>query len=293
MKSLKINGIIAGVLAAAVVAALVFIFLLSSGGDDEPAPTSDVVEESAEAVPEADTADEGVDAVAEDDSLIVVEESAAEPESDTEEAIVLARAETPGATIDFKYEEGEHYTRLVPTQPTVGGADKIEVVEVFWYGCPHCLTLEPYLNRWEETKPASVRFERVPAMWNEVLRRHAQLYYTEQALVRSGAIADPAGFRASVFEAYHRLGNRLLTDQAIAAHFERFGVSEEAFDKAWNSFEVAQQMRKAADLTRRYGVSSVPAVIVNGKFRTGGQQAGGYDELIEVIDELVVREGGR
>ena len=149
------------------------------------------------------------------------------------------------------------------------------------------------MARWEETKPASVRFERVPAMWNEVLRTHAQLYYTEQALVRNGAIADPDAFRESVFQAYHRQGNRLLTEQSIVAHFERFGVSRDEFDKAWNSFEVAQQMRKAADLTRRYGVSSVPAIVVNGKYRSGGQQAGGYDELIELIDELVVRESAR
>jgi thiol:disulfide interchange protein DsbA len=130
-------------------------------------------------------------------------------------------------------------------------------------------------------------------MWNEVLRTHAQLFYTEQALVRTGVITDAAAFRESIFQAYHRQNNRLLSEDAIAAHFERFGVSRDDFDKAWNSFEVAQQMRKAADLTRRYGVSSVPAVVVNGKFRTGGQQAGGYDELIEVIDELIVRESAR
>ena len=164
---------------------------------------------------------------------------------------------------------------------------------MFWYGCPHCYTLEPFLNRWEETKPASVRFERIPAMWNEVLQKHAQLFYTEQMLVRTGAIADPAAFRESVFVAFHQQGNRLLTDDAIAAHFQRFGVDRATFDQAWSSFEVAQQLRKAADLTRRYGISSVPAVVVNGKYRTSGQQAGGFNELIEVIDELVVREGAR
>jgi thiol:disulfide interchange protein DsbA len=292
MASLKTNGLIAGALAAAIVLGLVLLFTLT-GGDDEQAPATETPDTSATPVEEPSAADEGEEAADDGDSMIVVEESAAEPEDTGEEAIVLARADTPAATIDFKYSEGQHYTRLVPTQPTVGGADKIEVAEVFWYGCPHCYTLEPFLTRWEQTKPASVRFERVPAMWNEVLRKHAQLYYTEQALVRSGAIGDPAGFRESVFQAYHRQGNRLLTDDAIAAHFERFGVSREDFTKAWNSFEVAQQLRKAADLTRRYGVSSVPAVVVNGKYRTGGQEAGGYDELIEVIDELIVRESAR
>lgn len=277
------------------IAAAALVALLAGCGQREPQAPAAADTTAAEPVADepAMPAEEAAGESASDETLEVVEESAAEPEDTGEEAIVLALAETPGATIDFKYDEGQHYTRLVPTQPTVGGADKIEVVEVFWYGCPHCLTLEPYLARWEDTKPAAVRFERMPAMWNEVLRKHAQLFYTEQALVRSGDIADPKAFRSAVFEAYHQRGNRLLTDQAIQAHFERFGVDEETFTTAWNSFEVAQQMRKAADLTRRYGVASVPAVVVNGKFRTGGQQAGGYDELIEVIDELVVREGAR
>lgn len=280
----------------AALAALVIGLLAGCGGGEDVADTQDTTGDQAPAVVEqAEPAD--VEATAEDaesdETLEVVEESAAEPENTGEEPILLARADTPAATIDFKFNEGTHYTRLVPTQPTVGGADKVEVVEVFWYGCPHCLTLEPYLARWEETKPASVRFVRMPAMWNEVLRTHAQLFYTEQELVRNGSIADPEAFRAAVFSAYHSQGNRLLSEAAIQAHFERFGVSEEAFNKAWNSFEVNQQMRKAADLTRRYGVSSVPAVIVNGKFRTGGQQAGGYNELIDVIDELIVRESAR
>ncbi len=282
--------------ALSALAAFAVVFVAGCGGGEQPQETADAAVDTDAAVAEQAQAAEGDGsdiATVDDESLEVVEESAAEPEDTGEEAIVLARADTPAATIDFKYDEGTHYTRLVPTQPTVGGADKVEVVEVFWYGCPHCLTLEPYLARWEESKPAAVRFVRMPAMWNEVLRKHAQLFYTEQALVRSGVISDPAAFRAAVFSAYHAQGNRLLTDAAIQAHFERFGVGEDEFNKAWNSFEVAQQMRKAADLTRRYGVSAVPAVVVNGKFRTGGQQAGGYDELIEVIDELVVRESAR
>jgi thiol:disulfide interchange protein DsbA len=277
-------------------ATLVIGLLAGCGGGEEAAETPDATVDTDTAVAEqAQTTEVEETAVetSEEETLEVVEESAAEPEETGEEPIVLARADTPAETIDFKFDEGTHYTRLVPTQPTVGGADKVEVVEVFWYGCPHCLTLEPYLSRWEETKPASVRFVRMPAMWNEVLRTHAQLFYTEQELVRNGTITDPETFRAAVFSAYHSQGNRLLSESAIKAHFERFGVSEEAFDKAWNSFEVNQQMRKAADLTRRYGVASVPAVIVNGKFRTGGQQAGGYDELIDVIDELIVRESAR
>jgi thiol:disulfide interchange protein DsbA len=222
------------------------------------------------------------------------EESAAEEEPDTsDKPIMLAQADTSAASTDWKFEEGTHFTRLVPTQPTLGGADKIEVAEIFWYGCAHCFDFEPYVNRWAENVPANVRFVRIHAMWNPLVKLHGQLYFTEEMLVKNGKIADPAGFRTAVFLEYHRRGNRLASEAAIQAVFERFGVAEEDFKSTWNSFEVAQNMRKAEDLARRWNVSSVPAVVVNGKYITGGGQAGSYPNLIDVIDELVARESVR
>ncbi|MDX1509375.1 MAG: DsbA family protein, partial [Woeseiaceae bacterium] len=141
--------------------------------------------------------------------------------------------------------------------------------------------------------PPNVRFVRVPGMWNNVLRTHAQLFYTEEVLVREGKITEPAAFRESVFEQYHRRGNRLLNPDVIEAHFARFGVSSEDFRKTWNSFEVNQKMRLADDLGRRYSIASVPMIVVNGKYRTSASEAGGYRELIELIDELIERESIR
>ena len=234
----------------------------------------------------------GAKSFAETTEATVVEESAAEPE-DGEQAILLAQAETPAATYDWQFEEGKHYMRLVPTQPTLGGADKIEVAEIFWYGCPHCYTFEPAINSWAENKPANVRFVRIPAMWNGLLVLHARLFYTEQSLVRNGVIEDPEGFRNAVFEEYHRRSNRLASEEAIQRLFARFGVSEDEFARTWNSFEVDQNLRKAADLNRRYSVASVPAIVVNGKYRTGAQEVGGNDKWLELVDELVARESIR
>jgi thiol:disulfide interchange protein DsbA len=172
-------------------------------------------------------------------------------------------------------------------------ADKIEVSEFFWYGCPHCYDLEPYINEWAEKKDPNVRFVRIPASWNALVRLHAQLYYTEEVLVRNGIIKNPGEFRDTVFQEYHRRGNRMTSEEAIQKVFTRFGVNEDQFQSTWNSFEVNQKMRVADDLARRYSITSVPAVVVNGKYRSGAAEAGSYPKLMELIDELVVRESLR
>lgn len=227
-----------------------------------------------------------------DDTLQVVEESAADTVDD-EQPILLAQADTPVPDRDWQFREGQHYQRMVPTQPTLGGADKIEVAEFFWYGCPHCYDFEPFINGWAENKPADVRFVRIPAMWNGILVLHARLYYTEEVLVKNGVIKDPAAFHEAVFAEYHRRGNRLSSEAAIQKLFERFGVSANDFSRTWKSFEVAQKLRVAEDLARRYSISNVPTVVVNGKYRTGAAEAGSYPKLLEVIDELVARESLR
>lgn len=267
---------------------------LAGCGKEEPAAVSDETQDVVnEAIDQA--ADELVEAVGEvaDETLEVVEESAAETAAADDEEIMLARADTPAANVTYQFQEGKHYHRLVPTQPTTGGADKIEVAEFFWYGCPHCFDLETTINQWAADLPSGVRFVRIPAMWNPTLEMHARLFYTEEILVRNGKITDADEFRSTVFEEYHRRNNRLLNEQAIFKLFSRFGVSQEDFTKTWNSFEVSQKLRVAADLARRYSIASVPAIVVNGKYRTGGSDAGSYPKMIEVIDELIARESAR
>ncbi|MDH4124132.1 MAG: DsbA family protein [Gammaproteobacteria bacterium] len=274
------------------------LLLLAACGSDDPAAPTDaaeaVIEDTAQE-PAADVAETPGEAETSDEVLEVVEESAAEPESG-EQQIVLAQREAvepaPPAR-EWKYKENQHYFRLVPTQPTVGGADKIEVAEFFWYGCPHCFDFEKFINPWAADKPANVSFVRVPAMWNAGLKMHAQLYYTEEVLGRNGVIKDPAAFHEAVFNEYHRRGNRLGSEASIQALFARFDVSADDFQRAWKSFEVSQKLRVAEDLARRYGIQNVPTVVVNGKYRTGGAEAGSYPNLIEVINELIAREGAR
>jgi thiol:disulfide interchange protein DsbA len=106
-------------------------------------------------------------------------------------------------------------------------------------------------------------------------------------------LKDGPGFHATVFREIHDRNNQLATERAIQALFERFGVSPEEFTRAWSSFEVAQKMRVAQDLARRYSIASTPSFVVNGKYRTSVADAGGYPQLLELIDELVLRESLR
>jgi len=252
---------------------------------DEAAAVAEQVTDMATDIPESPVADT--------EALVVVEESAAEVEPE-DQTIVLARADDELVAVrNWQFKEGKNYTRMIPTQPTVGGADKIEVAEVFMYSCPHCYDLEAYINRWAEDKDPSIRFVRIPASFNQLAVLHAQLYYTEIFLGKSGKLGDPIAFRNMVFEEYHRRSNRLTSQMAIQRLFARAGVNADDFNRIWNSFEVNQALRVAADLARRYNVTSVPMVIVNGKYRTDMGMAGSYPKLIELIDELTVREGLR
>ncbi len=273
---------------------VVLALALTACGQDAAETTVETPIEAPAEEATAETTEQSETAV--EETLQVVEESAAEEEPAEDKPILLAQADDAAADRDWKYQEGTHYTRLVPSQPTWGGADKIEVTEFFWYGCGHCYNFEPYINRWKADKDPGVRLVMVPAMWNPLLERHARMFFVEQIFARTGQIQDPARFRDVVFQEIHRRGNRLASDRDIYALFERVGISREDFDKNWNSFEVDQNIRKARDLARRYSVNSVPTVVVNGKYRTdatGNGGAGGFPQLIELIDELTVREGLR
>jgi len=190
----------------------------------------------------------------------------------------LAQADSSG------FELGTHYGRLTPTQPTSSGPDQIEVTEVFWYGCPHCYAFEPYLEAWQPNAADYVSFVRVPAVWNPTLRLHAQAFYTAEALGRGAELHAP------IFQEIHVNGNLLDTEAKLAEFFGHFGVSREEFENAFNSFTVSTKLQRADELNRRYRISSVPSIVVNGKYTTNATMAGGYDRLIELIDELAARE---
>ena len=271
--------------AAAVPVVMIAAAFFVAGCSDEPAqapveepPVAEVTETLQEDAAEA--VEEAADEVQE-----VVEESASVEEESSDEPIVLALADdTP--VREWRFREGRDYFRLMPTQPTVGGADKIEVAKLFMYSCPHCADLDPVLSQWAANADPGVRFVRVPVIFNRVAQLHSQLYYTAELLSANGQLADWSLLHQTVFIEFHQRNNRLLSVDAIQRLFARFGVSPDDFQKAWNSFPVNQKLRVAADLTRRYGVDSVPSVVVNGKYRVPNNS-----NMTAIIDELLAREG--
>jgi protein dithiol oxidoreductase (disulfide-forming) len=199
--------------------------------------------------------------------------------------IRMASAATTPPSSRFK--EGTNYKTLVPAQPTDVGPGEVEVVEVFWYGCGHCYALDPLIEDWRHNgKPDYVKFHRLPAMWNDTLRMHARLFYTAEALGKLDELHTP------IFREIHVNGNPLNTETAIKAFFAAHGVSDKDFDDAFGSFAVESKLQRADFLNRRYHVTGVPLIVVNGKYTTDVSSAGGQKELFDVIDDLAAHEHG-
>ena len=182
-----------------------------------------------------------------------------------------------------EYSEGMQYLRLANPQPT-SVADKVEVVELFWYGCPHCFDLEPHIRQWLETKPDDVEFVRMPAVLGPSWELLGKGFYTAELLGVEDRI-HPA-----LFEALHVKKQKINDEAALQDFFVNHGVSAEDFRKTFASFAVSVKLNNAKAMTRRYAITGVPTLIVNGKFSTGGRQAGSNANIIKVVDYLVARE---
>ena len=175
------------------------------------------------------------------------------------------------------------YQKLPSPQPT-SDPDRIEVVEVFWYGCPHCNRFQPYLEPWIEGLPDDVRFVRLPAVFNDVWELHARAYYIALAL---GVLDE---IHPRIFAAIHDEGRRLETVDAIRGFFVEQGVPASDFDKHAKSFSVKSGVQRSLVMQGRYGLRGVPALIVNGRFLVSGSTAGSYPKVLEVADALIARE---
>lgn len=189
-----------------------------------------------------------------------------------------------GACAAGNFVEGKEYTKLANPQPTSSG-DRIEVVELFWYGCPHCYHLEPFMENWLKSKPDDVEFVRMPAILGGGWELLAKGYYTAELL----GVLDKT--HRALFDSIHEQNNKIKNEDILRAFFMRQGVSAADFNKTFNSFAVAVKVNNARLMTRRYAITGVPTLIVNGKYSTGPSMVtNGNEGVMAVVDYLVELE---
>lgn len=178
---------------------------------------------------------------------------------------------------------GRDYELVNPPQPTADPG-KVEVLEFFWYGCPHCYHFEPDLSAWLKKKPENVVFIRQPAIFNERWAAHAKAYFTAESL----GVIDK--LHPLLYDAIQNQKLKLETEDELAEFFAKQGIAADDFRKAYKSFSVDTKMRQAAGMAARYGVTGTPALVVNGKYRTGGKLAKSFPQMIAVMNGLIAME---
>ena len=179
-----------------------------------------------------------------------------------------------------KYQAGVHYTVLDAPVRTAD-ASKIEVTEVFWYGCGHCFHFEPLVKPWAKQLPEDVAFVQSPAMWNGAMELHARAFYVAKALGISEQMHDP------LFEAMNVAGKRLANEAEIKDLFVANGVDADKFTKAFGSFGVTGQVRQEDARARSYRITGTPELVVEGKYRISAKEAGGQAQMLEVASFLI------
>ncbi len=178
---------------------------------------------------------------------------------------------------------GKGYEDLKALQPTSDPA-KVEVIEFFWYGCPHCYQFEPALEKWRSTLPENVNFIRQPAVFSELWAKHAKIYFTAEVL----GVVDKV--HADLFHAIQVKKQKLTDPEDVAEFFVAHGVDNATFYDAYNSFIVDTKMRQAKAMGPRYGITGVPTVVVNGKYLVNGKSAGSHEDMIAVMNQLIAQE---
>ncbi|WP_413793444.1 MULTISPECIES: thiol:disulfide interchange protein DsbA/DsbL [unclassified Pseudomonas] len=166
----------------------------------------------------------------------------------------------------------------------VAAPGKIEVVELFWYGCPHCYAFEPVINPWVEKLPSDVNFVRIPAMFGGPWDAHGQMFLTLEAMGVEHQV------HAAVFNAIQKEGKKLVKKEEMADFLATQGVDKDKFLATFDSFAIQGQIKKARELAKKYEITGVPTMVVNGKYRFDIGSAGGANEALQLADKLIAKE---
>ena len=186
----------------------------------------------------------------------------------------------------MKFIEGTHYFEIFPEINTDAPAGKVEVIELMWLGCPHCYKLEGHIEEYKKNKPDYVDFKQVPAMLNPVWSKDAETFYIADLLDVSGK----KKLVNKVFHAIHEQGRRLKNEGAVKRFFAQMGVSETEYNNVKNSMAYKVKLNRARQISAGSQATSVPTLIINGKYRTSAYTAGGEEKLFELVNMLTEKE---
>jgi thiol:disulfide interchange protein DsbA len=174
------------------------------------------------------------------------------------------------------------YGELNPPQP-VENASKIEVIEFFWYGCPHCYSLEPYIETWLKKLPPDVEFRRVPAVFNSRWGHDAAIFYTLEAMGVLEKLHRP------LFDAIHKSSLRTDNEAALSEWLQKNGVDPKKFMDTMRSFGVQSKLRRATQQTVAYKIDGTPAMAVAGRYTVSAEQGRTQQGMLQAVDDLVAR----
>ena len=277
----------------AILAATVLLGLSGCGKEEQaavttPATQTETVEQPAiQAVPDTPAESAAQETAVPAENISETEDAPAEEATPSPVQPSLRVGQAPsGPPTSARFKEGTHYKKIVPAQPTSAAPGNVEVLEAFWYGCAHCFSLDPALESWRNKAPSYITFVRLPAMWNEITRMHARLFFTIELLGKLDSL------HPLIFREIHVNGNQLNTVDKISAFLKQHGVNPDEFQKAFSSFSVESKLQRADFLNRRYRVQSVPMILINGKYSTDISSAGGEAGLFALMNELTAHEHG-
>jgi len=179
------------------------------------------------------------------------------------------------------FKSGKDYLTLQRPLPTDAGNGKIEVLEFFWYSCPHCNAFEPAFAQWAKAAPKDVVVRRIPVAFREDFAPQQRLYFTLEALNLLDTMHD------RVFAAIHVQKQLLNSDASVLAWAEKQGVDKAKFSETFKSFGVASKLKRAVQLQNEFKVEGVPSLGVAGRYYIDGTLAGSMDRALKVAESLI------
>jgi thiol:disulfide interchange protein DsbA len=190
-----------------------------------------------------------------------------------------------GVTLGREFNPGQHYRQLIPRVDTGLPEGRLQVVEVFWYGCPHCYTFEPLVAEWSGNLPEHVEFTHMPAPFNDLWALHARVYFAAKEL----GVFDE--IHQAFFDAIHAQGRQMRSESAILRFVDQRGLDADAFREAMRSPEVSAAISEAGLLVQAFQVEGIPSMVVDGQAVVSASMTGSHEGMLRVVDHLIEAYG--